>query len=86
MLTLGSFIILLGYFIAYAVLLWYVTCTKHKRIPKILSVLYFFLCMIPVVNYFVCGIWVWVYWEEYDYDIELKNNWFNRTFLAYNAE
>ena len=86
MFTLGSFIILLGYFIAYAVLLWYVTCTKHKRIPKILSVLYFFLCMIPVVNYFVCGIWVWVYWEEYDYDIELKNNWFNRTFLAYNAE
>lgn len=86
MLTLGSFIILLGYFIAYAVLLWYVTCTKHKRIPKILSVLYFFLCMIPVVNYFVCGIWVWVYWEEYDYDIELKDNWFNRTFLAYNAE
>jgi predicted PurR-regulated permease PerM len=86
MFTLGSFIILLGYFIAYAVLLWYATCTKHKRIPKILSVLYFFLCMIPVAIYFVCSIWVWVYWEEYDYDIELKNNWFNRTFLAYNAE
>jgi hypothetical protein len=42
--------------------------------------------MIPVANCFICGIWTWVYWEEFEYDIELKNNWFNRTFLAYNAE
>ena len=86
MFTLGSFIILLGYFIAYAMLLWYVTCTHHNKVPKILSVLYFFLCMIPVVNYFVCIAWTWGYSEEYKYYIELKNNWFNRTFLAYNAE
>lgn len=86
MLTLGSFIILLGYFIAYSILLWYATCTYHKEIPRILSVLYFFLCMIPAINYVICGIWVWVYWEEYDYKIKLKDNWFNRTFLAYNAK
>ena len=86
MCTLGSFIIILGYFIVYAVLLWYITCTYHNKVPKILSVLYFFLCMIPVANYLVCVIWILVYHEEYDYYIELKNNWFNRTFLAYNAE
>lgn len=86
MFTLGSFIILLGYFITYAILLWYATCTHHNKVPKILSVLYFFLCMIPIANYLICGVWVWVYSEEYKYDIKLKNNWFNRTFLAYNAE
>lgn len=86
MFTLGSFIILLGYFIAYVMLLWYATCTKHNKVPKILSVLYFFLCIIPIANYLICGVWAWVYSEEFKYDIELKNNWFNRTFLAYNAE
>lgn len=84
--VLGGFIILLGYFIAYALLLWYVTCTTHKHIPMILSILYFFLCTIPVANYFICGIWAWVYSDVFEYEIELKNNWFNRTFLAYNAE
>lgn len=83
---LGGFIILLGYFIAYVILLWYATCTHHNRIPKILSVLYFFLCMIPFANYFICGVWVGTYYEEFEQDIELKDNWFNRTFLAYNAE
>jgi len=84
--TLGSFIIFLGYFIAYAMLFWYATCIIHKKIPRILSIIYFLLCMIPFANYFICGIWVWVYWDVYEFDIELKNNWFNRTFLAYNAE
>ena len=84
--TLGSFIILLGYFIVYAILLWYATCTKHNKVPAILSVLYFFLCMIPVANYFICGTWIYVYCVLFGCDIDLKNNWFNRTFLAYNAE
>ena len=86
MFTLGSFIILLGYFIAYVILLWYATCTHHNKVPRILSFLYFLLCMIPVANYFFCGVWTGVYYEEFKQDIELKDNWFNRTFLAYNAE
>ena len=83
---ISTFIILLGYFVAYSVLLWYVTCTTHKKVPAILSVIYFFLCMIPAANYFICGIYVLVLKEEFHNEIKLKNNWFNRTFLAYNAE
>ena len=84
--TIGAFILIFGYILAYTLLLWYVTCTEHKKVPAILSVLYFLLCLIPGANYFICGIWMWVYFEEFKYNITLKNNWFNRKFLAYNAE
>lgn len=83
---MSAFIIIIGYFVAYAVLLWYITCTIHKKVPAILTVLYFILCMIPVVNYVIVSTYPFLYFEVFEDDIKLKNNWFNRTFLAYNAE
>lgn len=83
---INGFIIILGYIIAYSVLLWYATCTIHHAVPKIFSIFYFIICLIPIVNYFICFIWIAIYIAQYSTDIELKDNWFNRTFLAYNAK
>ena len=67
--------------------IWYFTCTEHKEVPLILVL--WDIAMIPcpilgtlfvIVNIFILGE------LNNDRTIKLKNNWFNRTFLAYNAK
>ena len=53
---------------------------------KIFNIIFLALCLIPIVNYFICFIWIAIYIAQYGIDIELKDNWFNRMFLAYNAK
>lgn len=85
---MGQFIIILGYVLAYLFLIWFLTCTKRKRFPHMITVLYIVLCTIPIMNYFVLAFVAFTFIEKYEEleDEELitiKNNWFNRTFLGY---
>lgn len=81
---MGSFIIILAYFIVIAEILWYFTCTKHEKIPLILMMLLFILSLIPGFNVVMALLNIGVYVMFVDgYHIILKNNWFNRKFLAY---
>ena len=67
--------------------IWYFTCTEHKDVPLILVLLDIAIVLCPIlgtllaiVNIFILGGLI------NERTIELKNNWFNRIFLAYNAE
>lgn len=69
------------------VCLWYFTCTKHKKVPLIIVLLWFIIGFIPIINLFSTLFGFWALFNLVDEGtIELKDNWFNRTFLAYNAE
>ena len=70
-----------------AIFIWYFTCTKHKKVP-LLSVLFLFIAgFIPFLN-IISTIFSLMKLVDLidDSDVELKDNWFNRTFLAYNAK
>ena len=66
---------------------WYFTCTKHKKVPLIIVLLWFVIGFIPIINLFSTLFGFWALFNLADEGtIELKDNWFNRTFLAHNAE
>ena len=85
---MGRFIIILGYVLAYLFLIWFLTCTKRKHFPHMITVLYIILCTIPIINYWVLAFVAFAFINKYD-ELEVdelitvKNNWFNRTFLGY---
>lgn len=68
-------------------LIWYLTCVKHDSIPLILVLLFIGASWIPAV-----GIIIFLYliilsvFKIQDGVCQLKDNWFNRVFLAYHAE
>ena len=68
-------------------LIWYFTCIKHESIPLILVLLFVLFSWIPLIGY---AIFMYLIMESFfkieDRVCQLKDNWFNRVFLAYHAE
>lgn len=81
------FLYILWMLLTIIVCLWYFTCTKHKKVPLILVLLFFTVGFIPIINVFstLFGFWALLHLVD-EKIVELKDNWFNRTFLAYNAK
>lgn len=77
------FTLILGIFEA----VWYFTCTKHKDVPLILVLLDIAMVPCPILGTLLAIVNIFILVGLInERTIELKNNWFNRTFLAYNAE
>ena len=80
----GQIALVGAYILLFLEFVWYLTCTIHKDVPFILILLDFLFACIPGVNLLMALInpvlFIIMYKEA---DIELKNNWFNRKFLAY---
>ena len=80
----GQIVLIGAYILLFLEFIWYFTCTIHTDVPLILILLDFFFGCIPGVNIFMVIVnpvlFIIMYKEA---DIELKNNWFNRKFLAY---
>ena len=73
------------------VFVWYLTCTEHKRIPLIIPLLILGATWIPILGLCIAlfsAILLPLFWDDlnYEFDVELKNNWINRTFFAYHAK
>lgn len=84
---LSAILIILGYIFVVFETIWYITCTEHKDIPFIIVLLIILLSLIPglncimtIVNFVILAIMI------SEHDLKLKNNWFNRIFLAYHDE
>lgn len=82
---MGIFVYIFFLFLGICEFIWYITCTKHKEVPLILVLLDVLTFFCPILNIItsICNIYI-LYVLTDDKTIELKNNWFNRTFLAYN--
>lgn len=81
---MSALILTIFYFFNIALIIWYFTCTKHKEVPLILVLLDFILSMIPGFNIITFFINLLVIYGFADRGfIELKDNWFNRVFLAH---
>ena len=82
---MGTFLLILGWILSFIIFVWYFTCTKHKDVPLALVLIDFIISLIPVMNwiFLLVNIGLLCYFVDEEI-IELKNNWFNRTFLAYN--
>ena len=83
---MGSGLILIGFYILLiGEILWYFTCTKHKDVPLIYALIATLLGCIPGINIIISLLILFLMaWLADNGIIELKNNWFNRVFLAYN--
>ena len=82
---MGTFVYIFFLLLGICEFIWYITCTKHKEVPLILVLLDVLTFLCPILNIVtsISNIFV-LYVLIDDETIELKNNWFNRTFLAYN--
>ena len=84
---LGTFLFILFLLLGLAELVWYLTCTEHKKVPLILVLLDVLTMFCPILNIIMFFVNVGIlYGLVDDWIIKLKDNWFNRTFLAYNAK
>lgn len=67
--------------------LWYFTCTEHKEVPLILVLLDLLTVFCPMLNIIMFFANLVIFYGLIDdWIIELKDNWFNRVFLAHNAK
>ena len=82
---MGAFIIILAYILVIGEFIWYFTCTEHKDVPLILVIIALILGLLPGFNCFAAFIIIPIViaclWDNGS--VILKNNWFNRKFLAY---
>ena len=84
---LGTFLFILFLLLGFAEFVWYLTCTEHKEVPLILVLLDVLTMFCPILNIIMFFINIVILYALVDdWIIELKDNWFNRTFLAYNAK
>lgn len=84
---LGIFLSILFLFLGLAEFVWYLTCTEHKKVPLILVLLDVLTMFCPILNIIMFFINVVILYGLVDnWTIKLKDNWFNRVFLAYNAK
>ena len=81
---LAAILLILAYILVVLEFIWYFTCTEHKEIPLILVILAFIVSLIPGMNVVMCILNIGaIFGLTSEYYITLKNNWFNRKFLAY---
>ena len=84
---MGVILFFLFFILVLAEVVWYATCTKHKDIPLILVIIDALTGFFPVLNIFMFFInLLLLYFLIEDKSVKLKDNWFNRKFLAYHAE
>ena len=84
---LGTFLFILFLILGICEFIWYLTCTKHKDVPLILVLVDVLTLFCPILNIVMFFVNLWILYALVDeFTIDLKDNWFNRTFLAYNAE
>ena len=82
---MSAFVIILAYILAFLFFIWFFTCTEHKELPLIVVILDIIFTCIPGLNIaFAIGNFLIVAILIDEKLVTLKNNWFNRTFLAYN--
>lgn len=82
---MSGLVLIFFYFFFMSEILWYFTCTKHKDVPLIYALITVLLGWIPGLNIIISLIVLFLMaWLADNGIIELKNNWFNRVFLAYN--
>ena len=83
----GAIVFLLFLILGIGQFIWYLKCTEHKDVPLILVLLDALTMFCPILNVFMFILNIVIlYYLLDDNIIELKDNWFNRTFLAYHAE
>lgn len=83
----GALLFILFMILGTCEFLWYFTCTNHEDVPLILVLLDVLTVFCPILNIIMFFINIVIlYYLVDDYVITLKNNWFNRVFLAYHAK
>lgn len=81
---MSAFIIILAYILVIGEFIWYFTCTEHKDVPLILVIITLIIGLLPGFNCFATFIIPMIIACLCDNgSVILKNNWFNRKFLAY---
>lgn len=84
---LGTFLFFLFIILGIGEFVWYFTCTEHKDVPLILVLVDLLTIFCPILNIIMFFINIVILYSLVDdYYIELKDNWFNRVFLAHNAK
>ena len=81
---MSAFIIILAYILVIGEFIGYFTCTEHKDVPLILVIITLIIGLIPGFNcitIFVIPMAIACLCDSGS--IILKDNWFNRKFLAY---
>lgn len=74
----------IAYILLLCEILWYFICTKHEDVPLIFVLLGILFVSIPGVNILMVFLNPIILLGLYSEGcIELKDNWFNRKFLAY---
>lgn len=77
------FIYIIAYIILIAEIIWWITCTKRKDIPLILELILLIFSLIPGLHVISVIAIPGIAYILYDNNnIELKDNWFNKTFLS----
>lgn len=83
----SAILIILGYILVAFETVWYITCTEHRDIPLIIVLLIILLSLIPGLNCIMALVnFIILAFIVHEDVLKLKNNWFNRTFLAYHDE
>lgn len=85
---MGTIVLIISYILIVCEFVWYFTCTKHEDIPLIAVLFWFIINCIPGLNVFTGFIAnpVIIGFFTIEEGIELKDNWFNRKFLAHHDE
>jgi len=74
----------IAYILLLCEILWYFICTKHEDVPLILVLFGILFASIPGVHILMVFLNPVILFGLYSDDcIRLKDNWFNRKFLAY---
>ena len=82
---MGTFMLILFEILNVLMFLWFLTCTEHRSIPLLFVIVDFIMSLLPGLN--ILFFWinlVWLINSVMNCTVEMKNNWFNRVFLAYN--
>ena len=73
------------YIIVLCEILWWFTCTEDRHVPLLVQIVVAICLLVPGLHIISAPSFAILCWFAYaEKDIELKDNWFNRTFLGYN--
>lgn len=81
---MSAFIIILFYFIVLGEIIWWFTSVRHTEIPLLLEIVIAIIMLCPGLHIIGSIVFAAACWMAcIEGDIQLKNNWFNRKFLAH---
>ena len=80
----GALVLTLGWLLIIGEVIWYFTCTEHEEVPLLFVLIGIIFSLIPGLNIIMCiGLLIALAYMIDEDIINLKNNWFNKKFLAY---